>query len=113
MACFTRTISFNAVQFNEQTLENAHDFNANNDLEDLIIYDSNLERVTVLGDSWNLNMETVLVVTQYHLNEEGERSNLQHRLRHGDWLMEDAEAEGGYRVISDAGFRSLAGLTEV
>lgn len=102
MTTFTRRVNFTAFQFN--ATPNLTEYGVREmlamDVPDLSIYDVALTEGSNRNDPF-LEREPVLQIVQYRLVE-GERCNVQHELRSGEWLIEDVFDEEGWRVVSAA-----------
>lgn len=107
MTTFARRVNFTAFQFNATPLLTAFGVRdlLKADVPELSVYDVTLTERSNRNDPF-LERETVLQIVQYHLVD-GERSNVVHELRSGEWLIEDVFAEEGWRVVSDSELLSI------
>lgn len=108
MVAMARTITvqtFHYIPVDQQDLEGAvlhssvQNRRINVSLPDFTVYDISTSpdsRHDLFSDE---DPEELLKVVQYH-KVDGERSNITHTLRPEEWLVEDHEAEGGYRVLT-------------
>lgn len=98
---FTRRVNFTAFQFNRTphlTEGKVHE-QLSIDVPELRVYDLMLTEKPNREDPF-LDPEPVLVLVQLRFDQDGERSNVVHELRSGEWLMEDVFDECGWRVVT-------------
>lgn len=106
MASFTRRVQFTAFQFNPTRgliESDARDQNLRgqiaHDVPNLSVYDIAVSERSNRVDSF-LEPQYCLTIVQHNFNSDGERSNVNHDLYPGEWLIEDIFAESGWRVVT-------------
>lgn len=116
MASFSRTQEFSAFQFNLR--DGGSDVEVffqreliASEMPDLSVYDLDASH-HYAGADYEL-LECRLTIVQHRMDAFGERSNLVHVLRAGNWLVEDHTAEGGYRVMTQEEFSAITGLQSI